>query len=236
MNHWRRTHLAIYILAASLVVAAVVWYFPRPYIGQPLHSAVVRGDLAAVRRWATTSRINSPLWHPLPDRRVGYTPLMLAASVGDVAVAKELIDHGADVNSDLRSMTVLMVAASAGEVDTMTVLIGHGADVNATSGANETTLHYAARGRHAGAIRLLIEHGFDRSLMSLKSNDNLTPLEECLTRPGPVNGELVNAFGLTAADIRTTYDGQLVHMLDHPPADWSPEAVSTMLEVLQQKH
>lgn len=235
MNRRRWAYLASYILGASLAIAAVVWFYPRPYFGQPLHSAVVRRDLAATRRWATSTRINSPLWHPLPERRVGYTPLMLAASIGDAATAKELIDHGADVNADLRSMTVLMVAASAGDVDVMAVLISHGADVNATSRANESVLHYAARGRHAGAVRVLMDRGFDRSLMSLKSNDNLTPLEECLTRPGPVNGEIISAFGLTAADIRTTYDGQLVQLLGHPPTDWSPDAVAAMLEVLQHE-
>jgi len=67
----------------------------------------------------------------------GLTPLMVALRRrNNYAVAKKLIEKGADVNAKtIHSETVLMFAASSDNTKTIKMLIDKGVDVNATSSA-----------------------------------------------------------------------------------------------------
>lgn len=220
----------------GVLVLALVWFWPRPFFGQPLHSAVVRRDLAATKRWAIPMWVNDQLFYPIPDRRVGYTPLMLAAGVGDAAIAQVLIDNGADVNAGCRGVTPLMIAAKVGATDVMDLLLKHGAEVNAISDGRETALHFAARGGHATAIRRLLEHGFDRNLVSLANVYNRTALDECLGYPGQyVSPEVVRAFSLTPAELRAALGGGMPSLLRNPPDDWPPEVVALLRSILDSE-
>ena len=67
-----------------------------------------------------------------PDRSRGQTPLWWAANHGHMALAKKLIDSGADVNTpDHHGGTPLTTSASSGHLDMVKFLVESGADVHA---------------------------------------------------------------------------------------------------------
>jgi ankyrin repeat protein len=80
--------------------------------------------------------------------RGGFTPLMFAASVGDLESAKKLVARGANVNhSTYEDGNTLLLAAANGHEDVALFLLESGADPNskAGDGSNITALHYALR-------------------------------------------------------------------------------------------
>jgi ankyrin repeat protein len=92
-----------------------------------------------------------------------YTPLMGAARKGYLAVARALIDAGADVNAATESgWTALHGAVSEGQISMAELLITHGADVNARAEGGLTPLHtaitYEDRG-HTAMVKLLVASG-----------------------------------------------------------------------------
>lgn len=90
----------------------------------------------------------------------GLTPLMQAASSGNIAVAKTLIEHGANVNKSNRfGGTPLHRAASHGRSEFLRLLIDSGADINAANVNGTTALTFAAYKGYPACVALLLEHG-----------------------------------------------------------------------------
>ena len=111
-------------------------------------------------------------------------PLLSVASTGNVAVAKVLLDHGADVHGGNRWMTPILWAAARRHADMVALLQQHGARetifVAAALGRadrvaaylrknarlieqrdehGQTALHYAALALRAKVVALLLERG-----------------------------------------------------------------------------
>jgi len=88
----------------------------------------------------------------------GFTPLLFAARVGDLATARLLVEKGADVNeSTPEEGSALVVATAAGHEELAMFLLEQGADPNAADAGGITPLHYAMR----DGLKVL--HGFDIS-------------------------------------------------------------------------
>jgi ankyrin len=101
--------------------------------------------------------------------RFGSSPLAEAATAGNAALLKTLLDAGADAKalSTLDGETVLMSAARTGNVEAVRLLIDRGADVNARERyKGQTALMWAASERHAPIVKLLLEHGADWKVRS----------------------------------------------------------------------
>ncbi len=91
----------------------------------------------------------------------GYTPLLFAARVGDLASAKLLVAAGADVNDQPPYGTsATVVAAHSGHRDVAVFLLEQGADPNAAD-AGYTALHAAILHKDAALVRALLDHGAD---------------------------------------------------------------------------
>lgn len=91
----------------------------------------------------------------------GYTPLLFAARVGDLASAKLLIAAGADVNETAPYGTsAIVVAAHSGYGELVGFLLERGADPNA-GGAGYTALHAAILRQDEKAVAALLAHGAD---------------------------------------------------------------------------
>ncbi len=103
-----------------------------------------------------------------------YDPSLLyeATSSGNVAIAKLLLDNGADVNGADRngiitsSYTPLHIAAETGNLEMCQTLLSYGAKVDhqvddGNWGKTETALVLAARYHHYEICELLIEKGAD---------------------------------------------------------------------------
>ncbi|KAL3678910.1 hypothetical protein R1sor_021866 [Riccia sorocarpa] len=101
---------------------------------------------------------------PRDDR--GWTPLHVAARLGDLSEVQRLLDEGADVNTPAwgpkaPGTTPLHLAAIGGHLHVMDELLERGANIEArTKGAcGWTPLHSAAKERNKRAIRFLLENG-----------------------------------------------------------------------------
>ncbi len=128
----------------------------------------------------------------------GQTPLMLAASIGSLEVAKLLIARGADVNQveTFRGQTALMWAASEGHADMVDLLLAHRADPSPRAHFDDwprqvtsepraqfrqtgghTALLYAARSGCTRCALALIKAGAD---VDQPNPDGVTPLLNAL--------------------------------------------------------
>ncbi|MFP4364222.1 MAG: ankyrin repeat domain-containing protein [Spirochaetia bacterium] len=106
-----------------------------------------------------------------------WTPLMVAAGVGEVSIAQMLLQAGADPNKiDTRDIGALHTAAGDNDTELMQLLIDHGADVNLSVDVAFTPLHLAARDNRTEAVKLLIEKGAD---VNAGAEKNWTPLHPC---------------------------------------------------------
>lgn len=80
--------------------------------------------------------------------QLGDTPLMMASKLGNLPVARELVDAGADVNAyDMGTkdkFPALYLAAQSGHADIVQYLLEHGADVR-PQGCALTPLYYACK-------------------------------------------------------------------------------------------
>jgi len=122
----------------------------------------------------------------------GSTPLIRAATNGDLELVKLLIAHGADVNlqmADRQTPTMAVLSGRANEkqaLELIRVLHAAGEKINAIALVNHreetrggTALHYATRKRYKEVIKELASYGVD---MNAKDQDGLTALDYTQSR------------------------------------------------------
>lgn len=98
---------------------------------------------------------------PLEARSLrGMTPLLAAASVGDVAILEILRGRGATFESvDTSSLNAVHYAALQGHNETVRYLVASGMDVNSHTWDFRTALHFASSHGRLSTVRLLLELG-----------------------------------------------------------------------------
>jgi ankyrin repeat protein len=122
----------------------------------------------------------------------GATPLIRAATNGDLEVVKILLTHGADATVYMADRQTPIHAAIAGRAtepqaaELIKVLQKAGTDVNVIALVNHpeeirggTALHYAVRKRYKEVIKLLASFGID---MNAVDQDGLTALDYTQSR------------------------------------------------------
>ncbi len=133
------------------------------------HAAVVEALLAhgaAVDArsevWTEVVKTTAEPWNPEYVAEIpqgGYTPLLFAARVGNLASAKLLVAAAADVNDQPPYGTsATVVAAHSGHRDVAVFLLEQGANPNAAD-AGYTALHAAILHKDAALVRALLDHG-----------------------------------------------------------------------------
>lgn len=90
------------------------------------------------------------------------SPLMMAALKGHTALARKLVDKGADVNKP--GWTPLHYAATGGHLEIMNLLLEHHAFIDAESPNGTTPLMMAAHYGTPAAVKLLLEAGADTAM------------------------------------------------------------------------
>ena len=114
--------------------------------------------------WTEVVKTTPEPWNPEYVTEIpqgGYTPLLFAARVGDLASAKLLVAAGADVNDQPPYGTsATVVAAHSGHAGVAAFLLEQGADPNAAH-AGYTALHAAILHKDATLARALLDHGAD---------------------------------------------------------------------------
>ena len=99
----------------------------------------------------------------------GYSMLRLAAILGCTAIARVLIENGADVNGvdahdDMMGSTPLMSAVSMNSLAIARLLLDSGANINAVNVRGWTALMYAVVTNRMEIMSLLIDRGADAGL------------------------------------------------------------------------
>ena len=123
----------------------------RPRDALSLSQAVFCGDATAIAQFA----------HDVNEKTQGnFSPLHIAVRNNDVASAKELLLHGADVNASTRGgSTALCRAAQAGHAQVMKLLLEHpNIEINQQRKTGRTALFLAVQNGHRECVQLLIEN------------------------------------------------------------------------------
>ncbi|MBL6755031.1 MAG: ankyrin repeat domain-containing protein [Planctomycetes bacterium] len=167
--------------------------------GRRLLSAIERGDVATIR----DGDLLKDLCSTVDDRRAtsGWTPLMLAAAMGDDEVTQLLLEAGGDVGhalpiacalghldvarhliaggaeltlEDPGGMNALSLASQAGQDDLVEELLRAGLPVDAPeSSTGMTALGRAALAGHATTVAALLSNG---ASVDLEDRQGSTPL------------------------------------------------------------
>jgi ankyrin repeat protein len=104
----------------------------------------------------------------------GRTPLSWAASMGNKALVKLLLEKGAELDSkSSNGQTPLSWAAANGHEAVVKLLLEKGAELEAKSNSGLTPLSWVAANGHKAVVKLLLEKGAE---LEAKSNSGLTPL------------------------------------------------------------
>lgn len=107
--------------------------------------------------------------------REGNSALHHAVRGGHLALCRELLTRGAEVNaSDRRQRTPLHVACEEQHADLALELLFAKADVNVVDGNKQTALHKAVTGSSVEVLKVLVEHG--GADMTLTDGSLTTPL------------------------------------------------------------
>ena len=107
----------------------------------------------------------------------GYPPLGLAIFFRHPALARALIERGADVAAaadNPQRVAPVHAAASVGDAATMRLLLDRGADPNARQQAGFTPLHAAAGNGDVEMAKLLVAGGADRHARTDDGKDAAT--------------------------------------------------------------
>ena len=155
--------MRIFLLCIPLLLV----HIPIVSHAAAIHDAATKGDVAGV-----TAELDAGVGVDESDGSA--TPLYLAVRGGHFAVAKLLVERGADVNAAPTPLlgSALMPALAKRRIDLIKLLLDGGANPNAQRG-RETALHIAVRSGCLDCVKALVEAGAD---VNAKTKDGKTPL------------------------------------------------------------
>jgi ankyrin repeat protein len=130
----------------------------------------------------------------IPGSADSDTPLLIASTVGDAALAAALLAKGAAVNGAKGATeTPLHSAIAESHEEVATLLVGAGADVDARNVSQRTPLHFVARfTRSAELAELLISKGAD---VRAKDKAGRTPMDFARDAGNDVVAEVLRRHG-----------------------------------------
>ncbi|KAK6753164.1 hypothetical protein RB195_012642 [Necator americanus] len=113
--------------------------------------------------------------HPTTTTHNKMTPLMIACSIGNLAIAECLIENGAIIMArDHKKRTALSYACINGQEHCAALLLAKGADFLKGDSSGNTPAHYAAAYGWLECLKLLA--GVDTSCLKQENDWKLTPL------------------------------------------------------------
>ncbi|MDA0989234.1 MAG: ankyrin repeat domain-containing protein [Verrucomicrobia bacterium] len=149
-----------------LLIPPLLVHIPVVSHAAAIHDAAIKGDVAAI-----TAALDAGA--DIDDSDGRATPLYLAVKGGHIAVAKLLVERGADVNAPTPILgPALMPALANRMIDLINLLLGGGANPNGVRG-REAALHIAVRSDCLDCVMALVEAGAD---VNAKTTDGKTPL------------------------------------------------------------
>ena len=109
-------------------------------------------------------------------------PLHAAAKGGNVDAMTQLLDDGAEIDTEIDGKKALYFACEKGHVDAARLLLERGADVHRADSNNSTLLLVACAYGHIELVKLLLDNGAVSDL-ARADDDGDTPMS-CATQRG----------------------------------------------------
>ena len=112
----------------------------------------------------------------------GWTPLLHAISVQSDEITRLLLEHGVSINGPIsEGLRSPIHYATCWEVAHLNFILSYNPNVNAVDEQGRTALHLAAASNHPEMIKILLEHGADRTIKDVYERLpwDLTRDQEC---------------------------------------------------------
>lgn len=110
------------------------------------------------------------------DKTTGWSPLHIAARVGNTSVGESLLKRGADIDcADSKSWTALTHAVATGQMAFVKLLLERGADLQRKDEFSlSTALHWAALQNHCEIIKTLMDEGANPNAIDKRGFNPMT--------------------------------------------------------------
>ncbi|MFH1755589.1 MAG: ankyrin repeat domain-containing protein [Candidatus Latescibacterota bacterium] len=146
-------------LVTLLVVGACLLICALPAVGGEIHRAIEAGNIDLVKQILAA---DPGAIHQRDDNQFHELPIHFAATIGNIEIARLLLDAGADIDAgDSDNSTALGVAAMRKHGELVAFLIANGADVNKRDRKADCPLSFAVFGRDEAIIQQLLDAGAD---------------------------------------------------------------------------
>ena len=165
-------------------------------LDQSLLGAAADGDALLVKQLlARSADVNAQ------DRLLGDTPLIKAVSGNHLAVARILLNAGANPNyQNHADISAFLLAALKGQTDMVRLLLDHGADLRSVDRYGSTALISACKRGYVETAQLLIAAGSNANHVNRVGWSCLTGAVE-LGNGGPAYQAIVKALIAAKADL-----------------------------------
>ncbi|KAF7975367.1 hypothetical protein HWV62_9693 [Athelia sp. TMB] len=153
--------------------------------------------------YGSESTVQSLLEHGADGNLRGESGGALRPAVGrsDAAIARLLLEYGADINAqDGGGRTAFFYASSYGSKATLELFLRRGVNVNAQDSEGKTALFYAANYNNEAALLLLLQRGANINARDGGGRTALSCTAEC------GNGDAVSLLLKHGADVNTLDD------------------------------
>jgi ankyrin repeat protein len=104
------------------------------------------------------------------------TLAIIAATLSDLRLLRDLIKRHVDLNQSVNGLTPLIAATRdsySGRPDTVMMLVTNGVHIGAVDAEGNTALHYASLSQDTAVVATLVDAGAD---LNLPNRDGMTPL------------------------------------------------------------
>lgn len=161
------------ILLWSMILSILSFFILQTnacrYKKDPIHLAAEQGEIAEVERLIALDPKNLEAKDP-----TNATPLVSASRHGEIEAVRVLLDHGANVEGDMKYQFPLSSAARGDSDDIVDLLLERGANINAsTKNDGYTALMCAAENLRVATVAHLLKAGADVHIRSKISKETV---------------------------------------------------------------